>query len=178
MSKISHEELIKHLTPPTGITMPPYPAKRDKVYRSSLAAVAVGMVAAAVATFLRSPAAVFWVHGFLALALAVSGWTFLVWLKEWRWVVRGLVIAGLVLWPFWGLGGWALSIGGSAIMAAKETHCFHFWAGRVIPWYSVVFGVGMVLQAPWWLMGLLWVGMAVLWGALVLGRWKLPLFEV
>lgn len=178
MAKISREELIKHLTPPPGIAMPPYPAKRDRVYRTSLVAVAAGMAAAAVAAFLRSGTALFWIQGFVSLGLAVAGWTFLVWLKKWRWVVRSLVILGLVVWPFWSIGGWALTIAGSAIMAAKETHCFHFWAGRVIPWYSVLFGAGMILSAPWWLMGILWAGLAYLWISLVRGRWTLPLFEV
>ncbi|AUW94443.1 MAG: hypothetical protein OWR62_08085 [Sulfobacillus thermotolerans] len=178
MAKISREELIKHLTPPPGIIMPPYPAKRDKVYRMSLGWTALAMVAAAVATLMRAEQAMFWIQGLVSAGLAVAGWTFLVWLKQWRWIVRSLVVLGLVLWPFWSLGAWALTIAGSAIMAAKETHCFHFWAGRVIPWYSVLFGAGMVFGAPWWLMGLLWLGLAFLWLSLVRGRWTLPLFEV
>ncbi|SMC07582.1 hypothetical protein SAMN00768000_3457 [Sulfobacillus thermosulfidooxidans DSM 9293] len=178
MSKMSREELVQHLTPPPGITMPPYPAKRDKIYRLALVMLVLGLLGEAIASLIHSHSLQFWMQGWISASLIVAGWTFLVWLKQWRWVVRSLVILGLVLWPLWPLGGWALSLAGSAIMAAKETHCFHFWAGKVIPWYSVTLGILLILHVTEPYLGLAWLGLAALWLSLVLGRAKLPLFEV
>lgn len=158
--------------------MPPYPAKRDKVYRWSLILLVVGLTGEALGQFMESRPLEFWMQGWLSVAIVVAGWTFLVWLKEWRWMVRALVVAGLLVWPFWALGGWALSLAATAIMAAKETHCFHFWAGRIIPWYSLALGVGLIIQLPHLMLGLVWLGLAALWLSLVVGRSRLPLFEV
>jgi membrane protein implicated in regulation of membrane protease activity len=63
-------------------------------------------------------------------------------------------------------------------MAAKETHCFHFWAGRVIPYATVALGIVLVFHTPPWLQGVFWWGLTALWAMLVWARWQLPLFEV
>ncbi len=178
MSKMSREELVQHLTPPPGITMPPYPAKRDKIYRLSLILLGIGVAAEGISGIAGLVGAQFWIQGGISVVLIVSGWTFLVWLKQWRWTVRMMVVLGFILWPFWPLGAWALSLAASAIMAAKETHCFHFWAGRVIPWYTLALGVFFIAHLSHPYLGIVWLGLAALWISLAAGRSKLPLFEV
>jgi hypothetical protein len=115
-----------------------------------------------------------------SLALLVAGWTFLVWLPNWRWLVRALVLAGAVvaLFPSLSVLSWAFTLGASAIMAAKETHCFHFWSGRVIPWYALGVGLSLLVGLDRTVEGVLWIGMAGLWAALMTGRLKLPLFVI
>lgn len=178
MSKVTREELVQHLTPPPGITIPPYPAKRDKIYRLSLVLVGLSVAAEGISGILGMTQAQFWIQGAISLIFIISGWTFLVWLKQWRWIVRTMVVLGLIVWPFGSLEAWALSLVAGAIMAAKETHCFHFWAGRVIPWYTLILGVLLVAGLPQPYMGVGWLGLAVLWMSLAIGRAKLPLFEV
>lgn len=177
MPSITRQELVEHLTPPPGIQMPPYPRSRDRVYRWALAGVALGFYAEAAGDGLghifRMAA-----QGWTALALVVAGWTFLVWLRPWRYAVRAMVLAGLAFWPFDATLAWALSVGAAAIMAAKETHCFHFPAGKLIPWYALALGLAIVLGAPRLIQGAGWLGLAILWTWLVYGRWQLPLFEI
>ncbi len=104
----------------------------------------------------------------------------MVWLSNWRWLVRSLVVIGAVIAfiPHLAILSWAFTIAASAIMAAKETHCFHFWAGKVIPWYSLVLGIGVLIGLPAIIQGLLWLGLAALWAFLMAGRLKLPLFVI
>jgi hypothetical protein len=175
---MTREEVVQHLTPPPGITMPPYPAKRDKIYRLSLVLMGTGLIFEGISGMARLASIQFWIQGAISAVLIVSGWTFLVWLKQWRWTVRTMVVLGFVLWPVWPLGGWALSLAAGAIMAAKETHCFHFWAGRVIPWYTLILGVLLIIHLSEPFMGVAWLGLAALWISLAAGRSKLPLFEI
>lgn len=178
MPSWSKDELIQHLKPPPGISMPPYPAARDRFYRWTLAFSAVGLIGEGIATLFAAPRIMDLFQGWISVSFLLAGWTFLVWLTSWRSVVRGLAAAGLVVWPFWSLGGWALTLSSSAIMAAKETHCFHFWAGRIIPWMSLAFGFSMIATSNRWVIGIGWLMLGFLWTNLVLGRWRLPLFEI
>ncbi len=178
MPSMERDQLVQHLTPPPGVVMPPYPAARDRWYRWSLLAAALGFFGQGIATLAANRDAIAFFHGWLAIALASAGWTFLVWLRNWRYLVRGLVTVGLLLWPWWTLGSWALTLSASAVMTAKETHCFHFPAGRIIPWYSLALGAALILGRPEWLIGCGWLGLATLWGWLVWGRLHLPLFEI
>ncbi|MCY0877878.1 MAG: hypothetical protein OWU84_02905 [Firmicutes bacterium] len=174
----TRQELIEHLTPPPGIVMPPYPAARDRLYRYSLVAIALCAAAEGMALITGRVGWARGIEGAFALSVLWASATFLVWLKTWRHLVRALGVGGFLLWPFWAIGGWALSLAASAIMAAKETHCFHFHAGRVIPWYSLALGLAMLAQAPQIALGIGWVALAWLWGWLAWGRSQLPLFEV
>lgn len=171
------DDRIEHLTPPPGVSMPPYPARLDQVYRWSLVAFVVGLTGTAVATAIGGHALMWW-QGISALAMGVAGWTFLVWLKSWRWLVRGLVTAGVVMWLLWPLAGWAATLMASAIIAAKEHHCFRFWSGRWIPWVSLLNGIGLVAHLPPHVQAVLWVAVAWLWVPLLMGRFQLPLFEL
>lgn len=175
---MSRDELIQHLTPPPGISMPPYPAVRDRIYRWSLLATALSMVGVSVAEWGGLSHLLWITEGCLALSIVVAGWTFLVWLRSWRYAVRILVILGAVLWPWWPLIGLAFTILASAIIAAKETHCFHFPTGRIIPWMSLVLGGVLVIHPNHLLRGLAWSVLTLLWVHLVYGRWHLPLFQI
>jgi hypothetical protein len=93
-------------------------------------------------------------------------------------LVRGLVTAGVVLWLLWPLAGWAATLSASAIIAAKEHHCFRFWSGRWIPWVSLLNGIGLVVHLPPHVQAVLWVAVAWLWVPLLMGRFQLPLFEL
>ncbi|MCY0897736.1 MAG: hypothetical protein OWU33_02160 [Firmicutes bacterium] len=174
----TRDELVEHLTPPPGITMPPYPAQRDRFYRYSLLGITLSITWEGLSTLTHEPALIFWAQGAVSLTILSASATFLVWLKSWRNLVRALAIAGFLLWPFVPLAGWAASLASAAIMAAKETHCFRFPAGRVIPWYSLLFGVAMIAHVPHVALGIGWLGLAGLWSWLTRGRFRLPLFEV
>ncbi len=160
--------------------MPHYPARLDRVYRSALLLFTVCIGLVAMSTVTSSEALVTLGHWGAAISLMVAGWTFLVWLPSWRWVVRGLVLGGLVtlMWPHAPLVSWALTLGASAIMAAKETHCFHFKAGKIIPWYTLGLGLFLLLGMPPVLVGLAWLGLFGLWAWLLTGRLRLPLFVI
>lgn len=179
-TRLSSEQLVQHLTPPPGITMPRYPARRDRVYRGALVSFTVFLSAMGIGTELTSPVVITIAHWGVALSALVAGWTFLVWLSSWRWVVRGLVGVGLVLsaWPVLSVPSWGLILLGTAIMAAKETHCFHFKAGKIIPWYTLGLGCLMLVGMTPFVLGLLWLGLGALWGWLLVGRLKLPLFII
>ncbi len=176
--RITREQVIKHLTPPPGIKMPPYPARRDNQYRITLMAITVGVAGESVATLLRSPTAMYWSQAWTALAVVAASWTFLVWLKNWRYLVRVLAVVGLLLWPWWSIGSWAGILAAGAIMAAKETHCFHFPAGRILPWWSLALGIVMVIDPVPIIVAGGWMGLAILWGWLAWSRQQLPLFEI
>lgn len=175
---LRRKEVIEHLTPPPGITMPPYPAMRDRVYRWSLVGFVLGLVATAIFTATRDIVWIRYSQGWTALAMAVAGWTFLVWLKSWRYTVRALVLIGLVMWPFFPILGWAGTIAASAIVAGKEHHCFHFWSGRWIPWVSVLTGIALVFGFPYRWQAVVWAVLAWMWVPLLTGRFSLPLFEI
>lgn len=178
MARISDDELIRHLTPPPGIRIAPYPARRDRIYRFSLLFTGIGLVGETIAAFFHQSLAMTVFQAWVSMGLVMAGWTFLVWLPSWRWLVRGLVTAGLLLWPLTSIGGWALSLAGAAIMAAKETHCFHFWAGRLIPWAVILLGVTLVIPPARVAAPFAWLILTVLWAFLLQGRWQLPLLEV
>lgn len=175
---ISQEQVVKHLQPPTGITMPPYPKERDRLYRWTLWAIALGMTGEGAALAISSPLLTFAAQGWTALAVLAASLSFLVWLSSWRYLVRTLAVVGLLLWPWWHLGGWAASLIATAIMAAKETHCFHFPAGKIIPWYSLFFGPVLLSPLPAKALAAGWVILAALWWWLAHDRSRLPLFEV
>ncbi len=180
-TKRSQETLVQHLTPPPGIRMPRYPAHLDRVYRGAMAGFTGFLGVTAVGTGFSSPMIMDLGHWGAAASLLVAGWTFLVWLSSWRWFVRGLVLTGFLLagWPALALVSWGLLLGASAIMAAKETHCFHFKAGKIIPWYTLFLGGLLLFTAPPAIEGgFAWLGLTGLWTWLVLGRLQLPLFVI
>ncbi|MDA8194565.1 MAG: hypothetical protein M0Z53_11310 [Thermaerobacter sp.] len=172
------KKAVQHMKPPPGIVMPPYPARRDRIYRMALLAMAASFAIEA-AGRLSGQAGMLEAGQWLSsLSVWVAAWSFLVWLREWRWLVRGLAAVGLLAMVWWPLGGWAGVLSASAVMAAKEHHCFHFVAARLIPWASV--GVGLLLLAPipnaavgagFGVLSALWVWLAV-------ARQRLPLFSV
>lgn len=171
-----HEALVQHLTPPEGVSLPPYPAQRDRWYRRSLWGIFAGLVLEALGHWGIAGATE---SGFILTALAVvlAAWTFLVWLRQWRWIVRALAVTGVVAGIWWPIAGWAGLLAAGSVMAAKEHHCFHFLPARLIPWTSLAFGM-------WWIAasarGLGWgyLVLAILWGWMAFDRKKLPLFEV
>ncbi|MCY0880874.1 MAG: hypothetical protein OWS74_02675 [Firmicutes bacterium] len=176
---LTREQIVQHLTPPDGIVMPPYPAARDKVYRTSLTVFNILLyVLAGINIGGFSKMVLLTGQWAAALALTVAAWTFLVWLSSWRWTVRLLALAGFILTPFVPVLGWAGMLSASGIMAAKETHCFHFWSGRVIPWVSLGLGIFILLPVPSAVRGVIWLGLALLWTALLKARARLPLFSV
>jgi hypothetical protein len=63
-------------------------------------------------------------------------------------------------------------------MAAKETHCFHFQAGKIIPWYTLGLGCLVLAGLMPAVLGVFWLGLSALWGWLLVGRLKLPLFVI
>lgn len=172
------EQVVRHLTPPPGIVMPPYPKERDRLYRLALYAVALGLFGEAAGVLSASAPLDFAAQGFTAAIAVLASVTFLVWLGSWRWTVRVLAALGLVLWPLWPLGGWAAALAALAIMAAKETHCFHFPAGRLIPWASLLWGILLVVLPPARYEGFGWLAIAALWLWLAWDRSRLPLFEI
>lgn len=176
--RLTREQVVEHLTPPPGIVMPPYPARRDRLYRLTLAAIALGSAAEGAAVLSHIPGAAFFAQGWITAAILAASLTFLVWLKNWRYLVRGLALLGFVLWPLSSIVSWGFSLAAAAIMAAKETHCFHFPAGRILPWYSLALGVLLLFWSNHIAQGLGWLGLAFLWGWLVWDRSKLPLFEI
>lgn len=179
-TRLSSEQLVQHLTPPPGITMPRYPARRDRVYRGALVSFAAFLAVTGIGTELASPVVIVLAHWGAALSAVVAGWTFLVWLSSWRWVVRGLVVIGLGLsmWPVLSVPSWGFILLASAIMAAKETHCFHFKAGKIIPWYTLGLGCLVLAGLMPSVLGVFWLGLSALWGWLLVGRLKLPLFII
>ncbi|NMP24015.1 hypothetical protein [Sulfobacillus harzensis] len=178
MPSWTRDQMIEHLTPPPGIAMPPYPHRQDQIYRWSLLATTAGLAIEGVGWLLSDPLLRQIGQGWTSLALAVAGWTFLVWLRSWRFGVRTLSTLGLVFWLASPLIGWAFSLASLAIMAAKETHCFHFPAGRVIPWYALALGLAMIARLNPFIIGIGWLGLTGLGSWLVWGRWHLPLFEI
>ncbi len=175
----TREQVVEHLSPPPGISMPPYPRARDQMYRMTLAALALGLSGEAVGVLSGRAWLATVAHGFIAAAVLAASLTFLVWLSNWRHTVRALAALGLILWLFWPIAGWAASLGAASIMAAKETHCFHFPAGRVIPWYSLALGIALIFgHAHPHVIGVGWAVLALLWWWLALDRRRLPLFEI
>lgn len=174
---MEREALIQHLTPPPGVTLPPYPAWRDKVYRWALAVATLGLLVYGVGLLTRPPLPLLGA-AVVALATLVAAYMFLVWVVQFRWLVLGLAILGAVLliWAAaWGMGFLLASL---SVMAAKETHCFHFPTGKVIPWLSLVIGLGGLFSAAALATGVGYLVLAVMWAMLVQKRFRLPLFEL
>lgn len=175
---MERHELIQHLTPPPGVVMPPYPAWRDRVYRTSLAAATLGLAALGLGRAAGLPALAGTGTALLAAATLTAGWSFLVWVAAVRRVVLALGVAGtglLVFAPPWGVG---LLLAALSVMAAKETHCFKFPAGRIIPWVSLVVALLGLVPAERLASGVGLLVVAALWATLVVQRWQLPLFEI
>lgn len=172
------EQVVRHLTPPPGIVMPPYPKERDRLYRWALGACGAGFVLEASAVGAGAHGWAMMAQGLTAAAAAAASLTFLVWLTTWRWTVRCLALGGLGLWPLTHVGGWAATLAALSIMAAKETHCFHFPAGRLIPGASLMWGASLLLlPSDRWEAGG-WLVLAGLWMWLAWDRSRLPLFEI
>jgi len=170
--------MVSHLTPPPGTVMAAYPAWRDRVYRGSLWTLSLVFLAVAVAIVWNNPEIAEIAVAVGVLANLWASWTFLVWVPKWRWIVRILAFVSLFGWatglPFLLWGG---MLAATAIMAAKEYHCFKFWTGRYLPWVSLAAGVA-------WLIGsgipmvVLFMAVSGGWMALLWERSKMPLFEV
>lgn len=175
---MNERALAQHLTPPPGVKMAPYPPWRDQTYRVSLAGATLGLLVfggglaghVAEATVIGS--------GVVAIATLVASWTFLVWVKTFHQLVLGLAIAGLLLliWlPALGMGALLAAL---SVMAAKETHCFHFPTGRVIPWVSLVIGLGGLIPGLALETGLGYLLLGLLWIPLLVSRFRMPLLAV
>lgn len=175
---LNRERVVQHLTPPPGIIMPPYPQDRDRRYRWSLAGLAFGLSVQTVAVWTHNATGLFIGQGVAALSTLLASWSFLVWVASWRYLVRLLAVSGLLLWPWWHLGGWATILAAASVMAAKETHCFHFPAGRIIPWFSVFLGMLLLSPLPDSVVAGGWTILAGLWWWLAIDRSRLPLFEL
>jgi hypothetical protein len=163
---------VMDVTPPPGVRAKPYPVWRDQVYRGAMTAFALALLG--LAGGLQTLGTV--VGGIAVLAM---GWAFFVWIPGWRWTVLSLAAGG---WGILATGRetWALAcwLAGTSIMAAKETHCFHFAAGRYIPAVAVVAALLDVLGAP---TGVVRVGigvLAALWLWLAWDRGRLPLLRL
>jgi hypothetical protein len=159
---------ILDVTPPPGVRARPYAVWRDAVYRLGLAVATAGLILRAAG----HPTVGAWLAGTGAL---LAAWMFFVWVPVWRTLVIGLAAAGFPLWGVgwvpWAFGSWMAAM---SVMAAKETHCFHFPAGRFIPWVSLVVGVAALFPVP---PVELRVGegvVASLWVWLAADRWRLP----
>lgn len=176
--KPTDKELIQHLTPPPGIVMPAYAAIQDKIYRYSLGGFVVMLWLTGLADLFPLPLFSHWTHFGAVLGMGIATWTFLVWLKSWRWLVRGLGTFGIVAWIGSSTWSWGFSLAAGAIIAAKEEHCFHFWPGRVIPYWSLVQGGLLIGNAPGLVTGVGWLMLAGLWTLLLRGRFQLPLFVI
>lgn len=177
--RVTRDEVIQHLTPPEGIVMAPYKAGWDRIYRWCLVSIAIGAGFNGIASLAGIASG--WAHaidGWYAIANLSASLTFLVWLKSWRYLVRSLGVVGLILWPLWELGSLAATLLVSSIMASKETHCFHFPAGRIIPWWSLALGIAILLALPMMVLGIGWIILAILWGWLALERHQLPVFDI
>lgn len=175
---MARNRVAEHLRPPPGVRIASYPPGRDRVYRVALWVLAASLGAMAGASAAGAGAVAQGATAGAALANLVAAWTFLVWLPSWRWVVRGLallalggLVAGVPLLV------WAGVLAASAVMAAKEHHCFHFRGARWIPWVSLAAGIDYVLHATPAL-ALLIAGLAVLWAVMLWDREKLPLLSV
>ena len=177
---MNQEQLVQHLTPPPGVEMPPYPARRDLVYRWSLVAASLG-VAAMGAALLSGLAVVTWVAlAWLLASTLLAAWVFLVWVAAWRTVVLALTAAGVLASAALPGVGAARALAALSIMAAKEAHCFHYRTGKIIPWVSLAAALAglapIVALRP--VAGLLYLAVAALWAPLLRGRFRLPLFQV
>ncbi len=178
MPKLTREQIIQHLTPPAGIRMAPYPAWRDRIYRGALLSIGVTMLMVALGQAIRNPEYVAAAHGLTAISVAVAAVFFLVWLARWRYAVWGLAIAGLLATPFQETAAWACTLAAGSVMAAKETHCFHFLAGRIIPGWSVATGLVWLVVPQSWIMAAFWAVLGTLWIWLALARFSLPVFDI
>ncbi len=175
---ISRQRLVEHLTPPAGASVPPYPAARDLAYRASLWALSGSLLALAAAMVIPSRALAEAAAAGATLANLAASWTFLVWMPSWRWAVRSLAWAGLMGWAFsLPILLWGGILTASAVMAAKEHHCFRFWPGRWIPWMSLATGVAWLVHLSAAVIVLFGV-LGMLWAVLLWQRSKLPLFTV
>jgi hypothetical protein len=172
------DEITMHLTPPPGVRVRRYPPWQDQVYRVSLA-VAAGALA------LRGGALIFQAETvalagavLLAASTLVASYTFLVWIDRYRHMVMALAVVGTGLLAMampWGVG---FLMAAGSVMAAKETHCFRFPTGRVIPWVAAAAALtGLV---PGWgrINGVGLVVVAALWVPLLWARFRMRLITV
>ena len=175
---MSPDELVMHLKPPPGIRPRPYPPWRDQVYRVSLTVMAVALLFRATAGFLGAGGLGVVSLGLLAASTLSAAYFFLVWIERFRWLVLALSVAGVAALPVSGVLAVGLFLAASSVMAAKETHCFHFVTGRLIPWVSLVVALagfvpalGLVYAAGLGVVGLLWL--PLLWA-----RFRMRLLSV
>ncbi|MGC8488992.1 MAG: hypothetical protein ACP5QO_12380 [Clostridia bacterium] len=175
---MSPEDLVLHLTPPPGVTPKPYPPWRDQVYRVALTVAAGALILRGAALAAGAPTLVTADLALLAASTLSAAYFFLVWIERYRTLVIGVAVLGsLVL-----IGSAALGVGllmaASSIMAAKETHCFRFPTGRVIPWASLVVALAGLVPGlhTAYAAGLAAVGL--LWAPLLWSRFKMRLLAV
>ncbi len=178
MAKLTREQVVQHLTPPKGIVMAPYPAWRDRIYRGSLLSIGPSLLFVATAESLSKAPLLQAAHWLSAAAVVLAALFFLVWLASWRYAVWTLAIGGLVAIPLQTTAAWALTLAAGSVIAAKETHCFHFKAGRIIPWWSVATGLTWLFVPHSWMMTGCWAILGGLWMWLAWNRQSLPLFDI
>jgi hypothetical protein len=184
---MSREQLVQHLTPPPGVVMPPYPAERDRVYRWALVAAAAGQAGIGAGLVLGAPL-VTWVSlAWLLASTLTAAYVFLVWVAAWRTAVLALAIAGAAAAAWLPGVAASLLLAALSIMAAKEAHCFHYPTGRYLPYVSLAAALATLLSGGVVVMrvpaltvpaGVLYLAVAALWGPLLRGRFRLPLFWV
>ena len=158
--------------------MPAYPAWRDRVYRGALWVLSLAFLGVAVAIVFREAVLAQISADSALFANIAASWTFLVWVPKWRWFVRGLALLALFGWAVgFPLFLWGGVLAASAIMAAKEYHCFKFWTGRYLPWLSVAAGLAWMLRlgAP---LVVLFLAISAGWLGLLWQRAALPLFQI
>lgn len=176
--KPTKKEMVQHLTPPPGVKMPPYPKTRDQWYRWSLVFYALGVSLHALGLLMSSQPLAVAGQGIAALAVVSASVTFLVWIARWHHIVRGLALIGLLLWIVWPVGAWDFTLASAAIMAAKEAHCFHFWPGRILPWWSLALALSLWIPGLRFIHAAFWVVLSLLAWWLAMDRRRLPLFEL
>jgi len=175
---MSPDEVALHLVPPPGVTPNPYPPWRDQVYRIALAAMTGALLLRGAALEAGWRDLLLPDVGILAAATLAASYFFLVWVEGWRWLVLGVSAAGIVSLPLSVDFGIGLLMAAASVMAAKETHCFHFPSGRLIPWVSLAaapLGLFPPLR-PLYGAGLLVVGL--LWVPLLYARFRMRLLSV
>ncbi len=172
------EQLLLHLTPPPGVKTRPYPPYLDQIYRVSLAVAVAALAVRGVGLLAAAPGLAGAGAVGLSVATLVAAYTFLVWVERYRQLVLALAAVGTILVLVaapWGVG---FLMAAGSIMAAKETHCFRFPTGRIIPWASLVVAL-LGLWPPLRLLngaGLLVV--AALWAPLLWARFRMRLITV
>jgi hypothetical protein len=172
------EELTMHLTPPPGVKVRRYPPWQDQVYRVSLAVAAGALALRGGALVFRAETVAVAGAVLLAASTLVASYTFLVWIDRYRQLVMALAVLGTVLLVVampWGVG---FLMAAGSVMAAKETHCFRFPTGRIIPWVALAAALTGLVPALGRVNGVGLVVVAALWVPLLWSRFHMRLITV